>query len=156
MRFLVLLLVSFVACAPSSATPDDGGAGTDGGDGGAREGGYDFSSCPTDAGNSICPNWIGMWCRVNVIRDAFAGGCSNDADCVKATYQQNCLSYGVCEDKPSVRSSQEGSFWTAVNGELSGYCTATGCHLGGSCAAKSTRAACVDGVCQTVASDGGP
>ena len=145
-----------LACAPSKPALDAGGASADGGDGGAPDGGFDFSSCPTDAGNyPSCPNLFGMYCRMRILRAAFASGCSTDTDCVKASYEYNCISYGECELKPAVRVVNETPFHDAVRGELSPYCASTGCRNLASCFAQTTQAVCVAGMCQTVVVDGG-
>lgn len=114
----------------------------------SADGGFDFDHC-LDAGVSYyCPEMGEELCRLEVIRQAHAVGCTSDADCVKADYVANCLSYGLCEPRPSVLGARKSAFEAALNAELSAFCSRTNCG-GGSCVELRVQAICEQGTCQS-------
>jgi len=144
------------SCTLGAQAIDAGALDAGAADGGVDAGsaGYDFTACPTDAG-AYCPNDLVLWCRMEVIRVAYARGCSTDSECEDAPRRPNCLSYGCC-DAPVVRSGRGASFWADAFEELTPYCASTSCFASCSCANLATRPGCVKGVCQTVfLQDGG-
>lgn len=119
-------------------------------DGGAPpDAGVDFSACADAGVLHYCPGMGEELCRLEVIRNRFASGCSSDAECVKADYAQNCLAHGLCEPMPSVLVSRKGEFEATIAAELGWYCGRVNCAIGGSCVVMQTSAVCDQGKCQT-------
>ncbi len=128
-------------------------AGLPPGDGGPPveppDAGVDFSACADAGVLHYCPGMGEAVCRLELLREKFASGCSLDAECVKADYASNCLAHGLCEPRLSVLASRKSDFEAAIAAELAWYCGRVNCGLSGSCVVMQTSAVCEQGRCQT-------
>lgn len=133
----------------TEAPAADSGSAQSGPPDGGTDGGFDFGRCADAGVLYYCPGMGEELCRLEVIREAHATGCSSAADCVKTTYEQNCLAYALCEPRPSVLQARAAEFAAAAKVELNAYCSRVNCWGGGLCVDLQTQPVCENGVCGT-------
>ncbi len=113
---------------------------------------YTYPGCANE--DYHCPRLKTVFCALESLRTE-RDSCQQDSDCVAATVNGRCASYGQCPPA-MVNSAGRADFQTKANAELLRYCSESPiCASIGQCAVPSFVPRCKQGHCVAEAADAG-